>query len=425
MATMLASNSLNYHELVRDDRVNGRLYYDPAIFQDEIEKIWRREWLYVAHESEIPEPGDYVTRRMGLDPVIVARDEDGGVNLMLNRCTHRGNTVCQSERGNSHAFRCAYHGWTFNNRGELVGVPYAAGYDESFRKADFPLARVPRVGTYRGLIFASLSADGPTLEERLGRARKLLDQFVELSPEGELVVRSGVLKHSYRGNWKMALENSVDGYHPNILHHAAMVMMTRGKGDMEAIFGERSDARARDLGNGAAQLDLNAVNTRNGGRVVPPGWSRAAFEDYRAAMERRYGADEADRIIAQGPPHFCIFPNLIFILNQFRVIQPVSVDETVIHYYPTLLKGAPEEINQRRLSETYLIHGPAGRVAPDDFEAYERNQEGFSARVNEWLLLRRGLHREDRETDGAIAGHETDETTQRAIWRYYREAMTR
>ncbi|MBE3605276.1 hypothetical protein IMX07_16860 [bacterium] len=142
-------------------------------------------------------------------------------------------------------------------------------------------------------------------------------------------------------------------------------------------------------------------------------------------MERRYGADEADRIIAQGPPHFCLFPNLIFILNQFRVIQPVSVDETVIYYYPTLLKGAPEEINKRRLSETYLIHGPAGRVAPDDFEAYERNQEGFSARVNEWLLLRRGLHREDRETDGAIAGHETDETTQRAIWRYYREAMTR
>lgn len=425
MATMLASNGLEYGDLVRDDRVNGRLYYDPAIFQDEIEKIWRREWLYVAHESEIPEPGDYLTRRIGLEPVIVSRDEDGAVHLMLNRCPHRGNSVCQNERGNSHAFRCAYHGWTFNNRGDLVGVPYASGYDEAFRKTDFPLTRVPRAGVYRGLIFASLSPDGPSLEERLGRARSLLDQFVDLSPEGELVVRSGVLKHSYRGNWKMALENSVDGYHPNILHHAAMVMMTRGKGDMEAIFGERSDARARDLGNGAAQLDLNAVNTRNGGRIVPPGWSRETFADYRAAMGRRHGAAEADHIIAQGPPHFCIFPNLILILNQFRVIQPVSVDETVIHYYPTLLKGAPDEINQRRLAETYLIHGPAGRVAPDDFEAYERNQEGFAARVNEWLLLRRGLHREDREPDGALAGHETDETTQRAIWRYYREVMTR
>ena len=121
-----------------------------------------------------------------------------------------------------------------------------------------------------------------------------------------------------------------------------------------------------------------------------------------AAISRRDGAAlRADRareiILAEGPPHFCIFPNLIFILNQFRVIQPVSVDETVIYYYPTLLKGAPDEINRRRLTETYLIHGPAGRVAPDDFEAYERNQAGFQARVNEWLVLRRGLHREQHE----------------------------
>ena len=222
----------------------------------------------------------------------------------------------------------------------------------------------------------------------------------------------------------MALENSVDGYHPNILHHAAMVMMTRGKADMEAIFGERSDARARDLGNGAAQLDLNPIQARSGGRVVPPGWSKAAHEEYRTAMVARHGAERADEIIARGGPHFCIFPNLILILNQFRVIQPISADETVVYYYPTMLKGAPDEINQRRLSETYLVHGPAGRVAPDDFEAYERNQAGFQARVNEWLLLRRGLHREEHEAGGSVAGHETDETTQRAIWQYYRELMT-
>jgi fatty-acyl-CoA synthase len=355
---------------------------------------------------------------------MVSRDDAGKVHLMLNRCTHRGNTICQSDRGNSHAFRCAYHGWTFSSRGDLVGVPYAAGYGASFRKEEFPLAKVPRVGSYRGLIFASLSPTGPSLEERLGPARALLDQFVDLSPEGELVVRSGVLKHSYRGNWKMALENSVDGYHPNILHHAAMVMMTRGKADMETIFGERSDARARDLGNGAAQLDLNPIQARSGGRVVPPGWSKAAHDEYRAAMERRHGAERAGQIIAHGGPHFCIFPNLILILNQFRVIQPVSADETVVYYYPTMLKGAPDEINQRRLSETYIVHGPAGRVAPDDFEAYERNQAGFQARVNEWLLLRRGLHREEHEPGGSVAGHETDETTQRAIWQYYRDVMT-
>ncbi len=415
---------LDYTELIQSDRISGRVYYDAAIFHEELERIWYREWVYVAHESEVPEPGDYVTRQVGLQPVIVSRDEDGGVHLMLNRCMHRGNTVCQSDRGNAHAFRCAYHGWTYDNRGNLAGVPYAAGYDASFRKQELGLARVPRVAAHRGLLFASLSPSGPSLDDHLGPARRLIDQFVDLAPEGEVMVRSGVLKHSYKGNWKMALENSVDGYHPNILHHAAMAMMMNGKNDMEAVFGERSDARARDLGNGTAQLDLNPVQTRQGGRVVPPPWSKETDLQYRALMERRHGAARAGKILAEGPPHFCIFPNLVFILNQFRVIQPVSVDETVICYYPTMLKGAPEEINQRRLSETYLIHGPAGRVAPDDVEAYERNQVGFQARVNEWLLLRRGLHREVRD-NGATSGHETDETTQRGIWRHYRDVMTR
>ena len=423
MASM-TNGHVDYTNLIHDDRISGQLYCDGAIFHDEIAKIWHREWVYVAHASEVPEPGDYVTRTIGLQPVIVSRGADGQVHLLLNRCMHRGNTVCQSERGNAHAFRCAYHGWTYDNRGDLVGVPYAGGYDPSFRKEEFALTQVPRVGIYRGLIFASLSPTGPTLEEHLGPATRLIDQFVNLSPAGEIVLRSGVLKHSYKGNWKMALENSVDGYHPNILHHAAMVMMMKGKNDMEAVFGERSEALARDLGHGVAQLDLNPVQTRHGGRVVPPGWSKEAFAEYRAAMVAQYNEDRADQIIAEGPPHFCIFPNIIFILNQFRVIQPISVNETVIYYYPTLLKGAPDEMNQRRLAETYLIHGPAGRVAPDDFEAYERNQAGFEARINEWLVLRRGLHREVH-ANGGIAGHETDETTQRGIWRHYRDVMSR
>jgi fatty-acyl-CoA synthase len=423
MATML-NTGIDYEQLILDDRVHGRVYYDADIFREEIERIWHREWVYVAHESEVPEAGDYVTRQIGSQPVIVSRDEDGQIHLLLNRCVHRGNTVCQSDRGNSHAFRCAYHGWTYNNLGELVGLPYAGGYDASFRKSEYGLVRVPRVGSHRGLIFASLSSRGLSLDEHLGPAKRLIDQFVNLSPEGEIDVRAGVLKHRYRGNWKMALENSVDGYHPNILHHAAMVMMMRGKVDMEKVFGEKSEALARDLGHGVEQLDLNPVHTKNGGRVVPPGWSKQAFDEYRTAMGQHYGEERADRIMAEGPPHFCIFPNLIFILNQFRVIQPVSVAETTIHYYPTLLKGAPDEINQRRLSETYLIHGPAGRVAPDDLEAYERNQYGFEARMNEWLVLRRGLHREVRD-NGMIAGQETDETTQRGIWRHYREVMSR
>ena len=134
------------------------------------------------------------------------------------------------------------------------------------------------MATYRGLIFGSMSASGPSLKERLGKAAGLIDQFVDLSPEGEVVLRSGVLKHSFKGNWKMALENSVDGYHPNILHHAAMMLITKGrKVDMESVFGEHTDALARDLGNGSAQLDLTPVNRERGGRVVPHGWSAEAW----------------------------------------------------------------------------------------------------------------------------------------------------
>src|SRR5579885_744932 len=98
----MLSGRNDYRELVQDDRVSGRLYYDAAIFDEELEKIWYRDWIYVAHESEIPEPGDYVTRFIGLQPVIVSRDEDRNIHLLLNRCMHRGNTVCQSERGNAH-----------------------------------------------------------------------------------------------------------------------------------------------------------------------------------------------------------------------------------------------------------------------------------------------------------------------------------
>ncbi|HXG36981.1 MAG TPA: Rieske 2Fe-2S domain-containing protein, partial [Dehalococcoidia bacterium] len=218
---LTSASTINYDELIRDDRVHGRLYYDPAIFAEELEKIWYREWVYVGHESEIPYPGDYCTRRIGLQPVIMSRDEDGEIHLLLNRCSHRGNTVCQRERGNAHAFRCAYHGWTFANDGRLLGVPYASGYGADFQREEYGLVRVPRVGVYRGFIFGSLSPTGISLEEHLGQARPLLDRFIDLSPVGELEVRAGVHKLRCQANWKMQLENAVDNYHANFVHETA------------------------------------------------------------------------------------------------------------------------------------------------------------------------------------------------------------
>ncbi len=98
MATTM-NPAIDYHELIHEDRIHGSLYRDPDIFEEEFAKIWYRSWVYVGHESEVPEPGDYRTKQIGRQPVIMVRDENGSVNLLLNRCAHRGNIVCQNERG--------------------------------------------------------------------------------------------------------------------------------------------------------------------------------------------------------------------------------------------------------------------------------------------------------------------------------------
>src|SRR5581483_4288923 len=179
----------NVDDYVREDRVHGRVYTDPDIFDLEMERIFGRSWVYVAHESEISAPGDYKATWIGQQPVIVTRDaDDGRIHVLSNRCRHRAATVCQDEQGTAHYFRCAYHGWTYNNRGDLIGVPYRHGYGEGFSYAEFGLVRVPRVASYRGFLFASLSSEGQDFGEWLGNARHYLDKFLDLSPVGEIEV---------------------------------------------------------------------------------------------------------------------------------------------------------------------------------------------------------------------------------------------
>src|SRR5919106_3661621 len=149
----------DFAELIRPDRVSRRLYLDPAIFELEMQRIFGRAWLYLAHESQIPKEGDYVAAWMGRQPVIVIRHKDRQVHVLHNRCAHRGVMVVTDERGNAgNTIRCGYHGWTFRTNGELLLAPmrdaYAGRYDMG--AAEFGLARVPRVASYRGFIFASL-----------------------------------------------------------------------------------------------------------------------------------------------------------------------------------------------------------------------------------------------------------------------------
>src|ERR1700758_1470166 len=183
----MTSATADPSKLIETDRVHGSLYTDPEIFAAELERIWFRTWVYVGHVSEVPEPGDYVVKSIGPQKVIMTRDKQGEIHMVLNRCSHRGNLVCDAPRGNSNAFRCPYHGWTFSNTGKLIGFPFQSGYGGRQAKDHLPgLGRVPRIESYHGFVFGSFAGDGPTLAEHLGDAAEAFDRLTRLSPEGEV-----------------------------------------------------------------------------------------------------------------------------------------------------------------------------------------------------------------------------------------------
>ena len=114
--------------LVRDDAVHRELLLNPSIFAAEMDRMFGQTSVYVAHESEIAQPGEFRTTTIGLNPVIVAHDESDRVRVFFNRCTHRASIVCRAERGRTKVFQCPYHGWTFRTSGELTGVSYLYGW---------------------------------------------------------------------------------------------------------------------------------------------------------------------------------------------------------------------------------------------------------------------------------------------------------
>jgi phenylpropionate dioxygenase-like ring-hydroxylating dioxygenase large terminal subunit len=416
---------IDYHALIQRDRVHASVYTDPDILEDEFDKIFHRGWVYVGHAGEIPNPGDFRLRRIGRQPVIVVRDQDGEVRILLNRCRHRGSTVCQVERGNAPTFRCAYHGWTYRNNGELAGVPYQDGYGDSFRKEDLPLLRVPRMESYRGFIFASMAPAGITLDDHLGvPAKRQIDLFVDLSPEGELEVQAGVNKFDYPANWKFQLENAMDGYHPNFSHETFLDMLQQQIGVRPDVFNGNSIAETRDLGNGHVMLDYRRYNREFADRMRAILPTTPGDQEYRHRMEERYGKEGAAEILNAGGTHAFIFPNLILIGVQIRVPTPIAVDRTEVCLYPTLLKGVPAALNSARIRGHEAFFGVAGMGQPDDVEMFARMQDGIRATLDPWVIIARGLHRERRDSDGTLVGQMTDEVTLRGIWSHYKKVMT-
>lgn len=408
----------DWNNLVRPDHVHGSVYTDPAIFAEELEKIWYGGWVYVGHESEVPSPNDYILKAIGPQPVIMVRDKEGAILLLLNRCTHRGNQVCLIEKGNARTFTCPYHGWAFSSSGALRGFPFPSGYD-GVDKSVLGLGRVARVESYKGFVFGCFAPESPTLAEHLGAAAEAIDRLVRTSPEGEVQITAGFLKHGSKANWKFILENETDGYHPQFVHASIFSTAKSGIGD---LYSSTSTALTRYLGNGHSENDLRPEFRRIG---KPLGWfgtSEDRLPDYVARMNAAYGEEKAREIMIEGTPHTMIFPNLFIAEIQMFVLQPLAVDETVQHVTALQFKGAPD-LNRRMRQQTMGSVGPAGFLLADDTEMYERNQRGVQSRQPEFLFLGRGRHRERVDADGFLTGDVTDEVPSRGMWSHYRRLM--
>lgn len=412
---------MRYEDLIAGGRVHGSLYRDPAVFQSELAAIWNRVWVYIGHESEIPQPGDFIRREIGLQPVLMIRGQDGKVRVFYNRCRHRGNLLCNQQRGSAAQLRCPYHGWTYACSGELLEPSFEEGYDNRLSREEFGLTPLARQDSYRGLVFASSSPAGASLAQHLGQVTQYIDLFMDLSPTGEIDLRSGVQKVRYRGNWKFLPENSLEGdYHGPFIHRVAFELHSRRTGlNISSLYENEIPDVIRSLPGGHMVEDYRGATMAPQRRAPSP--ARLA---YAAALEQRVGAERARQLLSTIPPLVYVFPNLIYIMTHIRRVQPVSVDETFVHYHPLLLKGVDAQINADRLREHEFGFGPAGFISPDDIEIMERNQIGVQAQGNEWQYIGRGLHRVKHHPDGGTSGFTMDENHLRGMWRHYAQLMS-
>lgn len=375
---------LPIEDLIRNDSIHRRVYTDPAIFDLEMERIFERTWVFVGHEAEIPEPGDYKTTLIGRHPVIVSRLADGEVTLLINRCRHRGPIICQHETGNSRHFRCPYHAWTYDNSGRLIGVPMPQGYGKSFDREKLGLAKVARVATYQGFIFGCMTEEGPTLEEHLGGVKKFLDAYAAVSPSGKVALFKGMQKCAYKGNWKYQIENGVDPYHVGALHQSAV--------SPEAM----------------------KIYQQGRGCVI-------AMDGHGVTDHTDWGPMPVDAGLSGGF-NLVIFPNLVVLRSQIRTIRPVAVDRTEIYTNVVRLDGVADEVNILRMRDQEFEFGAAGTFFTDDMEIFERTQEGLQSGAVEWLVFSRGLDREEMR-HGYMTGTMSDETQHRGLYQNWKRHM--
>ncbi|HLV76431.1 MAG TPA: SRPBCC family protein [Marinobacter sp.] len=398
------------------------IFSDEAIYRKELERIFARCWLFVAHESQIPNTGDYITTTMGEDEVIVVRQKSGEVKVFLNACPHRGNKVCFSESGSTRGFICNYHGWSFNLSGNLIGQHESSVYEDSnFDKSRWGLREVAKVDSWKGLVFATFDPESPSLEEYLGPMTWYMDALFD-NQEGGTEFVGGCIRSTYECNWKIAAENFVgDALHAGWTHDSGAKAMLGGSVTKISELGESYSVNWNGHGY---EFALDTV-----GNVAALG--EKALNKYiyqiKPSAEERLGAFRSNMIASVSS--CTIFPNFSFLpgQNTVRVWQPRGPNKIELYTWVLVNKSAPEDIKEKWRKGAMITFSPTGVFEMDDGENWEyctKTAKGWVTGQQN-LFIGLGMDSLDRDTSlpGNVFSGQLNEANGRAFYQYWRDLL--
>jgi benzoate/toluate 1,2-dioxygenase subunit alpha len=421
--------------LVRDDAVHRDAYINPELFDLEIERLWRSAWIYMAHDSQVPNAGDFYTATIARQPLFMIRGSDGVVRVLLNRCAHKGAKIVGANSGNcGRLLRCSYHGWTYTLDGSLRTVPVKSGYAGtrfSESEAAEGLTSVDKVAIYRGFVFVRLSGTGASFEEYFGDSLSSIDNLADRSPVGCLEVAGAPLRYMHNSNWKMFVENLNDTMHPMVAHESSagtarelwqdqppdapkpMVIEQFLPFVSNYEFFDKMGVKIYDNGHSYTGVNFSIHS------------SYSAVPEYAAQMEAAYGAERAQAILGESRHNTVYYPSLTVkgAIQTIRVVRPIAVDRTLIESFTFRLVGAPSALLERSAMYNRVINAPTSVVGHDDLYCYRAIQEGLESNGNEWVSLHRNYS--DREREQGLPGihNGTSEVSVRGQFRAWVAAM--